>query len=102
MTFKRLVKRPLKYEITIMQTPNPGDRNGYRQVYKMSLKGHSHSDVISQVFRNFNVSDRLPKDFHARYVGTRDIILIDEGTRGKYYYKLLSGGWKPVQLHSHA
>jgi hypothetical protein len=30
-------------------------------------------------------------------MGTGDIVLIDEGRKGQTYYRLCSGGWKPVE-----
>ncbi|MBM7692520.1 hypothetical protein JOC77_001950 [Peribacillus deserti] len=85
-----------KYDITIFQTPLFGENKGYRQVYRLTIGGHSHQDVIKRVFSTFNVLDRLPKDFKARYIFTGDIILIDEGLRGMSYYQLQSGGWVKI------
>ncbi|WP_343287486.1 YodL domain-containing protein [Bacillus sp. CGMCC 1.16541] len=93
---KRLLKWKKEYDVTIMQTKVKGDEKGYKQVYRLTLKAGSHDEATQKVFQMFNVADTLPKDFQARYIGTGDVILIDEGRRGKFYYKLWSGGWKPV------
>ncbi|WP_409298250.1 hypothetical protein V1498_08580 [Peribacillus sp. SCS-26] len=84
------------YHITIFQTPFSGEKKGYRQVYKLKVGGRCHRDVIQKVFSMFNVLDRVPKDFKARYIFTGDILLIDEGQRGKHYYRLQPGGWVEV------
>jgi hypothetical protein len=93
---KRVVKRAVSYDVTIMQTPNKGEDKGYRQVYRLSIPASCHQETVHKIFRMFNVADTLPEDFKARYISTGDILLIDEGTRGQFYYKLLPGGWKLI------
>jgi hypothetical protein len=44
----------------------------------------------------------MPKDYHARFMGTGDIVLIDEGLKGQVYYRLCPEGWKKInRLHVH-
>ncbi len=84
------------YDITIFQTPNYGEDKGYKKVYRLTLEANSHEDVLYQTFRIFNVPDLIPKDYKGRYIASRDIIFIDEGRRGHYYYRLQPHGWKRV------
>ncbi|MDQ0245430.1 hypothetical protein J2S09_003007 [Bacillus fengqiuensis] len=93
---KKVVKRVTAYDVTIMQTPNKGEDKGYRPVYRLSILASCHKETVHKIFRKFNVADTLPEDFDARYISTGDILLIDEGTRGQFYYKLLPGGWKLI------
>ncbi|MFC3885201.1 YodL domain-containing protein [Bacillus songklensis] len=93
---KRIVKRNAEYDVTIMQTPNKGEDKGYRQVYRLSVAASCHAEIVHKIFQMFNVADTLPRDFKARYISTGDIVLIDEGTKGQFYYKLIPGGWKLI------
>ncbi|UNL86237.1 YodL domain-containing protein [Priestia koreensis] len=93
---KRMIKRTFEYDVTIMQTPRKGEEKGYRQVYRLTLAAGNHDEAMLHIFRTFNVADTLPRDFKARFVSTGDVLMIDEGTGGKHYYKLWAGGWKPV------
>jgi hypothetical protein len=38
----------------------------------------------------------MPVDYHARYICTGDIVLIDEGKKGQFYYKLFPEDWKRI------
>lgn len=97
MVYSLLVKKRLQvYDITLFQTPNFGEKKGYQDVYRCFLEGNSHKDIIEKVFQTFNVADRLPTDYDARYLSTGDIILIDEGKKGQTYYKLYSQGWRSI------
>ncbi|WP_108671465.1 YodL domain-containing protein [Peribacillus acanthi] len=88
------------YDITIFQTKAYGQKRGYQQVYRLNVEAESHTEAIETVFGKFNVADRIPKDYQARYITTGDIVLIDEGLKGKSYYKLCIGGWKVIhRLH---
>ncbi|WP_240338373.1 YodL domain-containing protein [Peribacillus alkalitolerans] len=102
---KGLVKRKTLetdcfFDITIFQTNAYGQKRGYQQVYRLNVEADSHTEAIEAVFGKFNVADRIPKDYQARYITTGDIVLIDEGIKGKTYYKLCIGGWKIIhRLH---
>lgn len=84
------------YDVTIFQTPSYRQRNGYQEVYRLQVEGTSHADCLNEVFAIFNVIDRMPKDFKGRFITTGDILYIDEGRKGQYYYQLRSGGWERV------
>lgn len=88
--------RKRTYEVTIFQTPKFRQTKGFQQVYRLSLNGYSHQNTLDQVFRIFNVKDSIPKDYTGRYIGTGDIIYIDEGRQGTSYYQLQPGGWKKI------
>ncbi|WP_226666689.1 YodL domain-containing protein [Metabacillus litoralis] len=89
-------KRVITYDMTIFQTPNFGDKKGYKDVYRLSVDGMTHKDALKNVFQVFNVNDRIPDDYRARYLSTGDIVLIDEGKKGQYYYKLFPQGWQKI------
>jgi hypothetical protein len=89
-------KRIHTYDITIFQTPNFGEKKGYQNVYRCFLKGNGHKNVLEKVFQTFNVTDRMPADYQARYLSTGDIVLIDEGKKGQFYYKLFPADWKKI------
>lgn len=91
-----LKKRITSYDVTIFQTPRFGDKKGYQDVYRFMMEGHSHKDALHKVFQTFNVADRMPNDYNARFLSTGDIVLIDEGKKGQYYYKLYPQGWKKI------
>lgn len=84
------------YDMTIFQTPSYGEDKGYRNVYRLSIEADDHADALYQTFRMFNVSDLMPKDFNGRYLTSRDIVFIDEGRKGHFYYRLQSDGWTQV------
>ena len=83
-------------EVIIFQTPKFRQSKGYQQVYRMNHSGNSHQYILESVFRMFNVKDSMPKDYKGRYMGTGDIIYIDEGRQGTTYYQLQPGGWKKI------
>ncbi|WP_102348534.1 hypothetical protein [Bacillus sp. Marseille-P3661] len=85
-----------KYDVTILQAPSYGQRRGYKAVYRLNILAMSHHEVLESTFRKFNVLDLVPADYDARYIGTGDIILIDEGINGKTYYQLNIGGWTKI------
>lgn len=85
-----------KYDITIFQTPSFGQTKGYRQVYRLTINASNHQEALSYLYRMFNVSDLMPKDYQARFMSTGDIVLIDEGLKGQVYYKLCPEGWKKI------
>jgi hypothetical protein len=89
-------KRVQTFDITIFQTPNFGDKKGYQDVYRCFLKGNGHKDVLEKVFQTFNVVDRMPSDYQARYLGTGDIVFIDQGKKGQFYYRLFPEDWKQI------
>lgn len=90
----RLLKKT--YEVMIFQTPKFRQTKGYKQVYRMNVTGNSHLHILEDVFRIFNVKDSIPNDYQGRYMGTGDIIYIDEGRQGTSYYQLQPGGWKKI------
>jgi len=95
-TLKLSQSRVMEYDITLFQTPKFGQRKGYRNVYQLKIVGRNHEDVLYRAFATFNTMDSLPPDYHARYMGTGDIIFIDEGRNGHFYYQLKSGGWQTI------
>lgn len=84
------------FDITIFQTPQFGQRKGYQKVYRTSIPAQDKMEALNETFRLFNVPDRMPDDYQARYISTGDIVFIDEGRRGHYYFRLEPGGWKEV------
>jgi len=86
----------IEYDVTIFQTPKFGDGKGYKAVYRLMIPAKNHEDALYQTFRKFNIPDIIPEDYSARYIGTGDIILIDEGKRGQSYYQLQPGGWTKI------
>lgn len=94
---KELTKtRKKQYDVTIFQTPMFKQKKGYKQVYRIVVESTGHTECLSDVFKKFNVSDRLPADFEGRYISTGDILYIDEGRRGHRYYRLEPGGWQEI------
>lgn len=85
-----------EYDITLFQTPLFGQKKGYKKVYQLKVAGKNHEEILYKVFATFNTLDSLPKDYHARYLGTGDIVFIDEGRNGHFYYQLKSGGWTTI------
>jgi hypothetical protein len=94
--FRKYTEKYNEYDVTIFQTPQFGQKKGYRQVYRFFIHSTDHETLISQVFRMFNVQDLVPKDYRGRYLGTGDIVFIDEGRNGHYYYQLQTGGWRQI------
>lgn len=92
----KLNNKVTEFDITIFQTPQFGDEKGYKPVYRLMIPAKNHEDALYQTFRKFNIPDIIPKDYKARYIGTGDIILIDEGKKGQVYYQLQPGGWKKI------
>ena len=88
--------RKKTYDVTIFQTPVFRQKKGYQQVYRLHIEGFSHSECLEEVFSKFNITDRLPPNFEGRFMGTGDIVFIDEGRKGQIYYQLKSGGWEQV------
>ena len=84
------------FDVTIFQTPTFRQKKGYQQVYRLNVEGTNHDECLNEVFSIFNVSDRVPKDFQGRFIYTGDILFIDEGRKGQYYYQLKPGGWEKV------
>lgn len=86
----------IQYDVTIFQTPKYRENKGYKQVYRMMIPADSRENCLEETFRRFNVTDRIPANYYGRFLATGDIILIDEGRRGHYYYQLKPGGWQQV------
>jgi hypothetical protein len=84
------------YDATIFQTPEFRQKKGYRKVYRIAIEGNTHEECLYNIFRTFNVVDCMPDDYEGRFITTGDIIFIDEGRQGQYYYKLEPGGWNPI------
>lgn len=92
--FSRIRKK--MYDVTIFQTPEFRQKKGYRQVYRTEIEGANHSECLENVFRKFNIADCIPEDYKGRFISTGDIVFIDEGRGGQYYYQLKPGGWKNI------
>jgi hypothetical protein len=84
------------FDVTIFQTPEFRQKKGYKEVYRLPIKGATHEECLDNAFRSFNVPDRMPADFSGRFLSTGDIVFIDEGRRGQFYYQLKPGGWVQV------
>ncbi|WP_342431961.1 YodL domain-containing protein [Neobacillus sp. FSL H8-0543] len=94
---KAITKRAsIQYDVTIFQTPKYRDKKGYKQVYRMFIHASTRENCLEETFSRFNVTDRIPANYKGRFLATGDILLIDEGTGGQYYYQLKSGGWQPI------
>ncbi|QFT89251.1 hypothetical protein FIU87_11380 [Bacillus sp. THAF10] len=97
LALKRMMKLGTgEYDVTIMQTPNYGESKGYAPIFRLTMEGSSHLEAVERVYRKFNVTDSIPKDYPGRFIATGDIIMIDEGTLGISYYRLEFGGWKRI------
>lgn len=94
--FKKAKMVKKDYDVTVMQTPRFGQKKGYRQVYRLKVRASNHEEVVKEVYRRFNVSDLIPNDYEARFIGTGDIIFIDEARKGMTYYRLSLGGWSKI------
>ncbi|EZP76873.1 hypothetical protein H839_09763 [Parageobacillus genomosp. 1] len=100
LLMKKMLHVHRAYDVTIFQTPHFGQTKGYRQVYRLTVKASSHHEALSYLYRMFNVADLMPEDYHARFMGTGDIVLIDEGIKGQVYYRLCPEGWRKInRLH---
>ncbi|MBS4190890.1 hypothetical protein KHA94_11920 [Bacillus sp. FJAT-49705] len=94
---KELTRNKKKYyDVTIFQTPEFRQSKGYQPVYRLMIQGSDHVDCIDSVFAKFNVTDLIPADYKGRFISTGDILSIDEGRKGHYYYQLRLGGWKEI------
>ncbi|MDP4162545.1 MAG: YodL domain-containing protein [Bacillota bacterium] len=89
-------KAATNYDVTIFQTPTFRQEKGYKAVYRTTVFGQGHSHCLEETFRKFNVTDAIPGDYKGRFLSTGDIILIDQGKQGKFYYQLIPGGWKII------
>lgn len=96
MIIEKATTKKKLFDVTIFQTPKFRQKKGYREVYRTEVYGKNHDDCLYNVFRQFNIIDCIPMDYEGRFVSTGDIVLIDEGRLGKYYYKLIPGGWKRI------
>ena len=96
MFMEKMLKSTHHYDVTLFQTPQFGQTKGYRQVYRLTVIGEDHDDVLAEVYRMFNVPDLVPEDYEARYVGTGDILMIDEGIFGQFFYRLSPDGWERI------
>lgn len=52
--------------------------------------------MLKRVFFLFNVFDIVLSDYDVRFMVIGDVILIDEGRKGKIYYKLFFVGWRKI------
>lgn len=94
---RMLTKRTeIQYDVTIFQTPKQRERKGHKQVFRTTIGAHNRDHCLQETFSTFNVSDRIPPSYKGRFVSTGDIVLIDEGRGGQYYYQLKPGGWIPI------
>lgn len=57
LKFLRLNGKATDYDVTIFQTPNAGEKKGYRPVYRITVSGKNHQDVLDHVFRLFNIAE---------------------------------------------
>jgi hypothetical protein len=85
-----------QYDVTIFQTPRYRENKGHKAVYRITIPAADREGCLRETFSRFNVTDRLPVNYKGRFLTTGDIILIDEGRGGQYYYQLKPGGWVPI------
>jgi hypothetical protein len=85
-----------QYDVTIFQTPRYRENKGHKAVYRTTIPANDRQSCLEETFSRFNVTDRLPVNYKGRFLTTGDIILIDEGRGGQYYYQLKPGGWVPI------
>lgn len=85
-----------QYDVTIFQTPKYREYKGYKVVYRTSIPANSRENCLQETFSRFNVTDRIPENYKGRFLSTGDIVLIDEGRGGQYYYQLKPGGWYQI------
>lgn len=94
---KMLTKKACtQYDVTIFQTPRYREHKGFKVVYRTNISAANRDHCLQETFSCFNVTDRIPANYNGRFLSTGDIILIDEGRGGQYYYQLKPGGWTPV------
>ncbi|WP_040208609.1 YodL domain-containing protein [Neobacillus jeddahensis] len=94
---KMLTKKAnIPFDVTIFQTPKYREYRGYKEVYRTTIPANSREQCLQETFSRFNVKDRLPLNYNGRFLSTGDIILIDQGRSGQYYYQLKPGGWTPI------
>lgn len=89
-------KRKKRFDVTLYQTPVFRQKKGYQEVYRLPVEENNHMECLDKIFKVFNVSDMIPNDYGGRYVGTGDIISIDDGKSGQSFYQLQSGGWMKI------
>ena len=89
-------KKTCAYDVTIFQTPRYGDKMVYRVFYRTALAADNNKDAVEWEFYFFIVPDTVPNDYQARFIATGDVILIDEGRKGKTYYRLNPAGWSKI------
>nr|WP_317853513.1 YodL domain-containing protein [Neobacillus sp. Marseille-Q6967] len=97
MMIRAITKRAAKqYDVTIFQTPKYRDNKGYKAVYRIMIHANSRKSCLEETFSRFNVTDRIPANYPGRFLTTGDIVLIDEGRAGHFYFQLKPGGWQPI------
>jgi hypothetical protein len=97
MMIRVLTRRAcIQYDVTIFQTPRYRENKGHKAVYRTHIPANNRENCLEETFRRFNVADRIPENYKGRFLATGDIILIDEGRGGQYYYQLKPGGWYPI------
>jgi hypothetical protein len=84
------------YDVTIFQTPKYRENKGHKAIYRTTITAADRDLCLQETFSRFNVTDRIPVNYKGRFLSTGDIILIDEGRGGQYYYQLKPGGWIPI------
>ncbi|OLS34340.1 YodL domain-containing protein [Bacillus sp. MRMR6] len=89
-------KANIQYDVTLFQTPKYRESKGYNQVYRTTVLASSRESCLEATFSRFNITDLIPANYQGRFLSTGDIILIDEGRRGQYYYQLKPGGWQSI------
>jgi len=97
LMIKMLTKRNCtQYDVTIFQAPKQREKKGHKPVYRTTIPANNREHCLRETFSRFNVSDRIPENYKGRFLTTGDILLIDEGRGGQYYYQLQIGGWFPI------
>lgn len=86
----------MQYDVTIFQTSKQRDKRGHQQVYRLNIPADSREHCLQETFSRFNVTDRIPANYNGRFLSTGDIVMIDEGRGGQYYFQLKPGGWVPI------
>jgi len=85
-----------KYDVTVFQTPKYRENKGHKEVYRIMIPADNRKSCLEETFSRFNVTDRIPSNYKGRFLSTGDIVLIDQGRGGQYYYQLKPGGWIPI------
>lgn len=97
MMIKMLTKKAcIQFDVTIFQTPKYREHKGYKEVYRTTIPATNRDHCLQETFSRFNVTDRIPANYKGRFLSTGDIILIDEGRGGQFYFQLKPGGWLPI------